>query len=141
MVTVALWPFAIVPSVHPTVPVDCEQVPCDGVAESNDTPAGRLSVTWTLVALEGPALCAVSVYVSSWPAGTGSGESVLVSERSAAGLTIVPAVAELSPELGSKVPEFTVAVLLRMPSACGRTLRSTVALWPLAIVPSRQLTV
>jgi len=39
----------------------CEQVPCDEVTESNDTPVGRVSFTCTEVALDGPALAAVSV--------------------------------------------------------------------------------
>ena len=39
-----------------TVPLDCEQVPCEGVAELNVTPAGSVSVTVTAVAFDGPAL-------------------------------------------------------------------------------------
>src|SRR5437899_569709 len=88
MSTVALWPLATVPNAQLTVPVPREQLPCDGVAESNDTPAGRVSSTCTEAALDGPALSAISVYVSSCPADTGSGESVFVSERSAAGVTV-----------------------------------------------------
>ena len=34
-----------VPSAQVTVPADCEQVPCEGVAELNVTPAGSVSVT------------------------------------------------------------------------------------------------
>ena len=52
--TVALAPLASVPSAQVTVPLDSEQVPCEGVAESNVTPAGSVSVTVTPVALEGP---------------------------------------------------------------------------------------
>ena len=37
----ARWPLASVPSVQVTVPLDWEQLPCEGVAESNVTPAGR----------------------------------------------------------------------------------------------------
>ena len=55
--TVALAASASVPSAQVTVPLDSEQVPCEGVAESNVTPAGSVSVTVTPVALEGPALC------------------------------------------------------------------------------------
>ena len=43
------------------VPLDSEQLPCEGIAESYVTPAGRVSATWTPVALEGPALWAVRV--------------------------------------------------------------------------------
>ena len=42
-----------------TVPLDCEQLPCEGVADSNVTPAGSVSVSVTPVALEGPPLCDV----------------------------------------------------------------------------------
>ena len=48
--------FASVPSAQVTVPLDSEQVPCVGVADSKVTPAGRASVTLVPVALEGPAL-------------------------------------------------------------------------------------
>ena len=54
-------PFAIVPSEHVTVPLDCEHVPCEGVAELKVTPAGSVSVTVTPVALDGPALATPSV--------------------------------------------------------------------------------
>ena len=54
MSTVAFWLAEIVPSAQVTVPLDWEQLPCDGVAESNVTPAGRLSVTCTPVASAGP---------------------------------------------------------------------------------------
>lgn len=59
--TVALAPLAIVPSGQVTTPADCEHVPCEGVAELNVTPAGSVSDSWTDVALDGPAFCAVSV--------------------------------------------------------------------------------
>jgi hypothetical protein len=59
--TVAFEPDAIVPSEHVTVPLACEQLPCDGVADWYVTPAGSVSVTCTPVALEGPPLAAVSV--------------------------------------------------------------------------------
>ena len=49
------------PSAQVTVPEDSEQVPCEGLAESNIVPPGRLSVTCTAVALDGPALWAVRV--------------------------------------------------------------------------------
>ena len=44
-----------------TVPDACEQLPCDGVADSYVTPLGSVSVTVTPVALEGPALLTPSV--------------------------------------------------------------------------------
>ena len=53
---VALAPLPTVPSWHVTVPLVCEQVPCDGVAESKIIPAGSVSVTTVPVAARGPAL-------------------------------------------------------------------------------------
>jgi hypothetical protein len=52
--TLALAPFAIVPSGQVTVPAECEQLPCDGTAELNVTPAGSVSLMDTAGALEGP---------------------------------------------------------------------------------------
>ena len=43
------------------MPLDSEQVPCEGVAESNVTPAGSVSVTDTPVALDGPALATLKL--------------------------------------------------------------------------------
>ena len=54
--TLALPAFAIVPSAQVTVPLACEQVPWEGVAELKVTPAGSVSVTLTPLALDGPAL-------------------------------------------------------------------------------------
>lgn len=59
--TLALAAFASVPSEQVTVPDDCEQLPCEGVAELNVTPAGRVSVRVMPVALEGPALLTPTV--------------------------------------------------------------------------------
>ena len=53
--TLALAPFAIVPSGHCDVPAACEQLPCEGVAETNVTPPGSVSLSDTPVAPEGPA--------------------------------------------------------------------------------------
>ncbi len=53
--TLALAPFAIVPSGQVTVPADCEHVPCEGVADVNVTPAGSVSLRETLGAADGPA--------------------------------------------------------------------------------------
>ena len=58
---VAPAPLATVPSWHVTVPLACEQVPCEGVAESKVIPAGSVSVTTVPVAARGPALPTVSV--------------------------------------------------------------------------------
>ena len=77
----------------------------------------------------------------SWPAGTGSGASVFVRDRSAEAVTLVASVAELSPVLGSATADETLAVLVIESSPCGRTLISTDAPWPFVIVPSGHVTV
>src|SRR5687768_9763081 len=59
-VIVAVPPLAIAPRVQVTVVVP-EQLPCDGVAETNVVPAGRMSVTTTFDAVSGPALLTVMV--------------------------------------------------------------------------------
>ena len=53
----ALVPFASEPALHTPL----AYVPCDGVAETNVVPAGRLSVISTPVASFGPLLLAVTV--------------------------------------------------------------------------------
>ncbi len=55
MVTLAFPPLATEPRLQVTVPLACEQLPWVGVAELNVTPPGRVSVTVTPVAPEGPA--------------------------------------------------------------------------------------
>src|SRR5438067_1767786 len=87
-VNVAVAPLANDPVVQFTVPV----APTGGVVQ--DHPAG-VGIDWnvvcegngsfmvTLVATFGPALLTVIVYVSVAPGATGSGESVLVIDRSA----------------------------------------------------------
>ena len=82
MLTVALLPDARLPRAHVTVVVP-PQEPWLGNAETNATVGGSGSVTVTLVAPAGPWLVMRSVYVSGWPAKTGSGESVFWIERSA----------------------------------------------------------
>ena len=57
---VAFPPFAIVPRLQVTVAVPLHD-PAEGVAETNVTPAGRVSDTLTLVAALGPRLFTVIV--------------------------------------------------------------------------------
>src|SRR5712692_10471591 len=60
------------------------------VALTKVTPAGNVSITVIgAAAVEGPPLCTVRVYVSAPPAVTGSGESLLVIDRSAHSTVIV----------------------------------------------------
>ena len=51
----------MVPMVQDTTPAACEQLPCDGVAETKETFAGSVSLIVTPCASEGPALLAVRV--------------------------------------------------------------------------------
>lgn len=55
IVTDADAPAVIVPRLHVTVPPACEHEPCDGVAETNATPPGSVSLATTEVASDGPA--------------------------------------------------------------------------------------
>ena len=57
------------------------QVPWDGVAETNDTLGGSMSVTVTPEASEGPWLATLSVYVSVSPRSPGRALSDLTSSR------------------------------------------------------------
>lgn len=141
MLTVALAPFATAPRLQVTVPLDCEQVPCDGVAESYVTPLGSVSVTVTPVAPEGPAFWTSSVYVSWLPEDTGSGESDFEMARSAIGSTRVLSLAELFAELGSFTAEATIAWFVIDPGDGGVTLIWMLTLSPLATVPRAHVTV
>ena len=69
--------------------VERAQVLESGAEEMKVTPAGNISVTVNVVASDGPLLCTEIVYVSTFPAMTGSGLSAFVMLKSAWGLTIV----------------------------------------------------
>ena len=88
-VTVAVVPFASVPSWQSTVPLACVQLPALGVAETKVTPGGSASLTCTLAAAFGPLLRTVMVEVACWPAITGSGVVAFVNARSAFAATSV----------------------------------------------------
>src|SRR4051812_27379923 len=60
-----------------------EHEPCDGCDDTKVVPDGSVSVTVTLFAVFGPALCEVSVNVTFWPTVTLVGLAVFASERSA----------------------------------------------------------
>src|SRR5438874_292918 len=62
-------------------------------------------------------------------------------ERSAVVRTVVPSVTVLFAELGSASVPVTLAVLVRTPAAVGLTLIVTVALAPLARLPTAQVNV
>jgi hypothetical protein len=112
------------------------------VADTNTTPAGNVSVKLTPVALLGPALLTLTVYVRVLAATTGSGLSALVTDRSAEAVTVVLALALLFALLGSASVAVTLALLVITPPDVGAvTIIVTVALDPLAIEPKLQVTV
>jgi hypothetical protein len=142
IVIVAVAPLARVPTEHVTVPEDGgEQVPWVLVADTKFTPDGNVSLTDTPAALEGPALLTPSVYVSSLPWSTGSGESDLVIARLAAGSTVVAALAVLLPVVRSVTADEALAEFVIDPVDCGVTTIWTLALAPLLMVPSGHVTV
>jgi hypothetical protein len=76
--------------------------------------AAVVSATETPVAVLGPLFVTVTVYVMLLPAVIVAGP-VLVAEMSVDALTVVEAVDELFPGVGSVVVDETVAVLLMLP--------------------------
>ncbi len=109
-------------------------VPCVGVAETKVTPAGKVSVTLTPVAWEGPLLATPIVYVRLLPGVTGSGLSVFVIARSVEAFTVVKAVAELFVELGSLSVPLTVAILLSVPRVSELTV-TVIVMLPMPVDP------
>src|SRR5438309_9117687 len=73
------------------------------------TPAGSVSVTVTLLAVEGPALMALGLTSGLPPERQGACQSLLEIERAAEGVTVVGSVAGLVEEVGSEVHALTVA--------------------------------
>src|SRR2546427_488101 len=80
-------PGATLPPLQVTTPPACTQVQPVPEALWKVTPGGRLSVTCTLAAVDGPPLVTVTVEVSVAPAFAGSGLSVLVIDRAACAMT------------------------------------------------------
>ena len=145
IVTVTEPPFATVPNEHTTVAVPLHE-PADDDADTNDTPAGSVSLTCTAAAASGPPLLTVNVYVRFDPATTGSGASPFTIATSACGVagtgfTVVVVVELLLADTGSSVEDDTVAVLLNEPAADGVTTIVTVTEPPFATVPNEHTTV
>src|SRR5881296_2701577 len=95
-------------------PVMLSYVPVLGLAETKVRPAGSKSVTWTPVASEGPALMAVTVYVTGEPTMTVGLLAVLVTPTSAREVTVVGSLAESLARLSSPPPA-TVASFVTDP--------------------------
>lgn len=142
IITVALVPELIVPSAHVKLGVPMH-VPWDGVTVPRVKPAGHVSESDTPVAVPGPALLTVIVYVRTTPspAVTVVTLSVLVTERSAWLATVVVAVAELFPVMLS-LGDVTVAVFVNVPGVGGAvTTIVKAAAAPAAMDPRVHVTV
>ena len=87
----------------PTVqmPVAVSYEPCEGAAETNESPAGNASAIVTPVAGLGPRFVARTVNVSVSPTSASWRSTSLSTSRSAAGVAVVPAAAESLPTIGS----------------------------------------
>jgi len=90
--------------------------------------AGKVSVTVAPLALLGPALLAVIVYVTDPPGVALVTPSVTVIARSALALSVSVSVAELLPGVGSVTPAGAaiVAVLLKAPVALAEIVQLAV---------------
>jgi hypothetical protein len=136
-VTLLTWPLASVPRLQLTTPLLLAPPP---LALTNVTPKGSVSVTTTLLALDGPKFVTDIVYTRLLVAGT-LAAPVLPEPTSAAGVTVVMTGAvTLFVLLGSTVGELTLATLVSEPLAGAATVTVTLLTWPLASVPRLQLT-
>jgi hypothetical protein len=106
-------PAARLVSVHVKVPT-VQVHPAGPVRETAVVFAGKVSVNETLAALLGPPLVTTCVYVMLFPACTGTGAGVFVTDKAAEVPTNVVTVALLLPLSGSLVVELTVAVCVKV---------------------------
>ena len=150
-VKTAVSPAATVALEKTTLPVaptggdeKVQPTPAVAVAETKVVFAGTASVTVTVWPSLGPLLTKLTVYVMFEPATTGSGESVLVTERSAWVLTMEAAIAVLFPAFGSVVEPAAVAEFVTVAplGAPALTLTTTVktAVSPAATVALEKTT-
>jgi hypothetical protein len=96
------------------------------LADTNVTPAGRVSTTDTATASDGPLSLTTRLYVTAPPAVTVAGP-VLVIARSAEPVTVVLAVEVLLPGTGSGVADDTVAELVKVPACAGAVTVTVIA--------------
>jgi hypothetical protein len=136
-VTLLTWPLASVPRLQLTTPLVLIPLP---LADTNVTVAGNVSVTTTLLALEGPKFVTDIVYTRLLVAGTVA-EPVLPRPTSATGATVVmTGTVTLFVEFGSTVGELTLAVFVSVPLAGAATVTVRLLTWPLVKTPRLQLT-
>jgi hypothetical protein len=143
IVIVAVAPDASEPTLHVTLPEALVQGPRVELAETNVTPAGRVSVTTTAVAPFGPLLEAVTVYVIGVVAVAVAGAVLVIATSAFSGAddTLVVADDELLAVFGSGSFAVAVAVLVMVPIAVGVTVIVFVALAPDASEPTVHVTV
>jgi hypothetical protein len=136
-VTLLTWPLASVPNVQLTTPLLLAPPP---LALTNVTPNGNVSVTTTLLALDGPKFVTDIVYTKLLVAGTVP-EPVLPRPTSATGVTVVmTGTVTLFVLLGSPVGELALTVFVSVPLAGAVTVTVRLLTWPLVSVPKLQLT-
>jgi hypothetical protein len=137
-VIVAAPALTIVPRLQVTVAVPV-QVPCDGVAATNDVFAGSVSETDTASASDGPLFATLSVYVMFEPALTVAGP-LLVMLTSAEVLTVVDAVEVLFAPFVSVVVVVALAVFeIVEPFAAPLFVFTTI--WNVAVAPFARLAI
>ena len=128
-VIVTSSPGARVPTGHTTVASATVQATPPGmlVADTKVTPAGRLSVTRTPVATDGPLLRTWMVHCASVPATTVPGPSLTTDTSAAASTSVVAVSVLLSVDGSSGVAAVTEALLVSGPvTEPGETVPVTV---------------
>jgi hypothetical protein len=136
-VTLLTWPLAKVPKLQLTTPLVLIPLP---LADTKVTVTGRVSVTTTLLALDGPKFVTDIVYTRLLVAGT-LAAPVLPRPTSAAAVTVVMTGAvTLFVLFGSTVGELALAVFVSVPLAGAVTVTVRLLTWPPAKVPNVQLT-
>jgi hypothetical protein len=135
--TLLTWPLVNVPKLQLTTPLLLAPPP---LADTKVTVAGNVSVTVTLLALEGPKFVTEIVYTKLLLASTVA-EPVLPRPTSATGVTVVmTGGVTLFVLFGSPVGVLTLAVLVSEPLAGAVTVTVTLLTWPLVNVPKLQFT-
>src|SRR5208282_5821863 len=137
-VTLLIWPLVRAPRVQLTTPALLTPPP---LAPTKVTLAGNASVTTTPLALEGPKLVTLIVYVRLLVALINAGP-LLPMPTSATGVTVVmTGTLVLFVRLGSPVGELAVAMLVSEPLAGAVTVTVTLLIWPLIRLPRFHVTV
>ena len=116
------------------------QVPPTLLTETTVTTLGRRSWITTLVAVDGPPLCTVSVYVMFVPATSGSGASLFVRLRSETARMLTPSHASSFAWFGSGVSLETLAQSLTSCASVAVNVTTIVVRPPAGSVPRSHVT-